>query len=107
MDHLEAGVDLEGLADLAEGYKKNTKGFKELSSSSLAPLGGTQYKSVMPGTLIGSYKTLARKVAEHVEAADLDGSFAYCSGLYKSSAPTRLAHVPATFGVWDRVQCRR
>jgi pyrimidine oxygenase len=73
MDHLEAGVDLEGLADLAEGYKKNTKGFKELSSSSLAPLGGMQYKSVMPGTLIGSYETLARKVAEHVKAADLDG----------------------------------
>jgi len=73
MDHLEAGVDLEGLNDLAEGYKKNTKGFKELSSSSLAPLGGTQYKSVMPGTLIGSYETLARKVAEHVKAADLDG----------------------------------
>jgi pyrimidine oxygenase len=73
MNHLEAGVDLEGLADLAEGYKKNTKGFKELSSSSLAPLGGMQYKSVMPGTLIGSYDSLAVQVAEHVKAADLDG----------------------------------
>lgn len=73
MDYLEAGVDLAGLADLAEGYKKNVKGFKDMSSSSLAPLGGTQYRSVMPGTFIGAYETLAHKIAMQVEQANLDG----------------------------------
>jgi pyrimidine oxygenase len=73
MDHLEAGVDVEGLADLARGYEKNVKGFKEMSSSSLAPLGGAQYRSVMPGAFIGSYETLARKIATQVQNADLDG----------------------------------
>ena len=73
MDYLEAGVDLAGLEDLAEGYKKNVKGFKDMSSSSLAPLGGTQYRSVMPGTFIGSYETLAHKIALQVEQANLDG----------------------------------
>lgn len=73
MDHLEAGVDLKGLEDLAQGYEKNVKGFKEMSSSSLAPLGGSQYRSVMPGAFIGSYETLARKIAMQVQQADLDG----------------------------------
>lgn len=73
MDHLEAGVDLAGLEDLAQGYRKNTKGFKDMSSSSLAPLGGTQYRSVMPGTFIGSYETLAHRIAMQVKQADLDG----------------------------------
>jgi alkanesulfonate monooxygenase SsuD/methylene tetrahydromethanopterin reductase-like flavin-dependent oxidoreductase (luciferase family) len=69
----EAGVDLVGLDDLAQGYKKNTKGFKDMSSSSMAPLGGTQYRSVMPGTFIGSHETLAHKIAMQVQQAELDG----------------------------------
>jgi pyrimidine oxygenase len=73
MDHLEAGVDVAGLEDLAEGYRKNTKGFKDMSSSSLAPLGGTQYRSVMPGTFVGSYETLAQQIATQVRQANLDG----------------------------------
>ncbi len=73
LDHLEAGVDLEGLEDLAQGYKKNVKGFKDMSSSSLAPLGGTQYRSVMPGTFVGSYETLAQKIASQIDQAGLDG----------------------------------
>ena len=73
MDHLESGVDLEALADMEQGYRKNVKGFKDLSSSSLATLGGDTYRSVMPGTLIGSYDTLARRIAESVENYGLGG----------------------------------
>ena len=73
MDHLEEGVDLVGLEDLARGYEKNTKGVKQLSSSSLAPLGGPKYKSVMPGTFIGSYESLAAQLSQQVIKADLDG----------------------------------
>jgi len=73
LDHFEAGVDLEGLADLARGYEQNTKGFDKLSSSTLAPLGGQQYKSVMPGAIVGSYDNLAEKIARQVKEADLDG----------------------------------
>lgn len=73
LDYLEEGVDIEGLENLAQGYKKNVKGFKDMSSSSLAPLGGTEYRSVMPGTFIGSYETLAQKIANQVQKAGLDG----------------------------------
>ncbi|QTH22072.1 LLM class flavin-dependent oxidoreductase [Rhizorhabdus wittichii] len=73
MDHLEEGVDLAGLEDLARGYEKNTKGVKQLSSSSLAPLGGPKYKSVMPGTFIGSYESLATQLSQQIIKADLDG----------------------------------
>lgn len=73
LDHFEAGVDHEGLADLARGYAQNTKGFDKLSSSTLAPLGGPTYKSVMPGAIIGSYDNLAEKIAKQINEADLDG----------------------------------
>jgi pyrimidine oxygenase len=73
LDHFEAGVDLEGLADLARGYEQNTKGFDKLSRSTLAPLGGSQYKSVMPGATVGSYDNLAEKMAKQIKEADLDG----------------------------------
>lgn len=73
LDHFEAGVDLQGLADLASGYEKNTKGFEKLSASSLAPLGGKDYKSVMPGAIVGSYDNLAEKIARQVNEAELDG----------------------------------
>ncbi|MDO5604189.1 MAG: LLM class flavin-dependent oxidoreductase [Paracoccus sp. (in: a-proteobacteria)] len=73
VDHFEAGADLVGLADLAAGYQKNTKGFDKLSSSSLAPLGGAEYRSVMPGAIIGSYDNLAEKIAKQINDADLDG----------------------------------
>lgn len=92
LDHLEAGVDLKGLEDLAKGYEKNIKGFKEMSSSSLAPLGGTQYRSVMPGAFVGSYETLARKIATQVKDADLDGVLLivpdYISHLYSIARRT-------------------
>lgn len=73
LDHFEAGADLVGLADLASGYQKNTKGFDKLSSSTLAPLGGQEYKAVMPGAIVGSYDNLAEKIARQVNEADLDG----------------------------------
>ncbi|WP_264214329.1 LLM class flavin-dependent oxidoreductase [Leisingera thetidis] len=73
LEHLEVGADLVGLADLASGYQKNTKGFDKLSASSLAPLGGADYKAVMPGAIVGSYENLASKIAKQVNEADLDG----------------------------------
>ncbi|XPP26958.1 MAG: LLM class flavin-dependent oxidoreductase [Leucobacter sp.] len=73
MEWIEEGVDLAGLADLAGGYKANEKGFKDLSASSLATLGGESYRSVLPGVLIGSYESLARRVADVVVRGELDG----------------------------------
>ncbi|WP_323019622.1 LLM class flavin-dependent oxidoreductase [Pararhodobacter sp.] len=108
LDHFEAGVDLEGLADLARGYEQNTKGFDKLSSSSLSPLGGPKYKSVMPGALVGAYDTLAERIAERVEAADLDGILIivpdYISHL--NQLGTRTLPRLADFGVECRVRGR-
>lgn len=73
MDNLEAGVDIQGLDDLARGYSENTTQLKSLSSSSLAPLGGAKYRSVMPGAFIGSYDTLARNISDYVKLSDVDG----------------------------------
>lgn len=72
VDWIERGVDLEGLADLSKGYIEN-KDMKKMSSSSKAPMGGTGYRSLLPGPYVGSYDTLAREISETVKRNDLDG----------------------------------
>ncbi|MFF2715461.1 LLM class flavin-dependent oxidoreductase, partial [Paenarthrobacter sp. NPDC058040] len=73
MDHFNAGIDKEALADIAAGYEQN-KSYKELSDSSKSLIGGDkQQSSVMPGELVGSYETLARRLATTVIESELDG----------------------------------
>lgn len=72
MDHFDAGVDRESLADIATGYEQN-RSRKDLSDSSLALTGGEKARSVMPGELVGSYDTLARRLATTVTEGELDG----------------------------------
>ena len=72
MDYFNAGVDRECLADIAAGYEQN-KSFKELSDSSKSLIGGEKQSSVMPGELVGSYETLARRLATTVLESELDG----------------------------------
>ena len=72
-DWIESGVDTEGLVDIAEGYKMNKKGLNKLSSSSLAPLGGDEYHSFLPGMMAGSYEALAERIGKVVTEAEIDG----------------------------------
>ena len=72
MDHFDEGVDRVALADVAAGYEQN-KDVKQLSDSSLALIGGEKMRSVMPGELIGSYDTLARRLATTINEGQLDG----------------------------------
>lgn len=72
MDWIEAGVDLEGLEDMARGYESN-KSYAKLSSSSLALVGGEKYRSVQRGVIVGSYDELPEKLASIVTEAELDG----------------------------------
>lgn len=72
MDHFNAGVDSECLADIAAGYEQNPSA-KVLSDASLALIGGEKRSSVMPGELVGSYETLARRLSTTVIESELDG----------------------------------
>jgi len=72
LDHFNEGVDAVALADVAAGYEQN-KDFKKLSDSSLALTGGEKMSSTMPGELVGSYETLARRLATTINDGQLDG----------------------------------
>ncbi|WP_434694843.1 LLM class flavin-dependent oxidoreductase [Pseudomonas sp. Z1-14] len=72
MDYFNAGVDLVALEDVAEGNRQN-QSFEKLSVSSQALTGGEKRSCTMPGELVGSYETLARRLATTVLEGDLDG----------------------------------
>jgi pyrimidine oxygenase len=72
LDHFNEGVDLVCLEDIAQGYSMNPN-VKELSAASLSLIGGEKRSSVMPGELVGSYDTLARRLAKTVVDSELDG----------------------------------
>ena len=73
LDHFNAGIDIEALDDIAAGYEQN-KNYKELSDSSKSLIGGDEKRSsVMPGELVGSYETLAKRLADTVTGSELDG----------------------------------
>lgn len=72
LDHFNAGVDSECLDDIAAGYEQN-RSFKELSDSSKTLIGGEDRSCVMPGEIVGSYETVARRLAATVNDGELDG----------------------------------
>jgi pyrimidine oxygenase len=71
MEFFDAGVDREALADVAAGYQLN-RSAKDLSAASQPFRGGEKLSSV-PGPMVGSYETLARRLATTVIECDLDG----------------------------------
>lgn len=72
MDHYDAGVDLECLADIAAGYAQN-RSQAQLAADHASLAGGEKKSATPPGSFVGSYETLARRLANLVKEADLDG----------------------------------
>lgn len=72
LDHFNAGVDLECLDDIEAGYSQN-RSRAALSDASTSLSGGVERSCVLPGTMVGSYETLARRLATSIIEGDLDG----------------------------------
>lgn len=70
LNHFNEGVDILCLEDIARGYSMNPS-VKEISSTAFT--GNKDFASVTPGTIVGSYDTLARRLANAVIASELDG----------------------------------
>jgi pyrimidine oxygenase len=97
LDLFNAGVDLEALDDIAEGYNQN-RSVKALSESSKLG-GGKEVSAVNPGTLVGSYETLGRRLATAVKDGDYDGLMVWLPdfvddlpGLTQITAPVMAEH---------------
>lgn len=71
MEYFDAGVDLECLADIAAGYNQNPSA-ASLSDASKTLGGGTTGSAVNPGTMVGSFESLGRRLAQIVIDADYD-----------------------------------
>lgn len=72
LDHFNAGVDKECVADIAAGYATSRSAAQTGSGSQFFEE-GKPVSSVMSGELVGSYETLARRLAATVNDGDLDG----------------------------------
>lgn len=71
--HFDAGVDMECLDDIALGYSMNPD-IKNVSTSSTRLADGRANRSaVAPGSLVGSYGSLAKRIARLVIDCELDG----------------------------------
>ncbi|MFF1831200.1 LLM class flavin-dependent oxidoreductase [Paenarthrobacter sp. NPDC058040] len=103
LDHYNAGVDLEALEDVAAGYQQN-KSYKELSESSKALTGGEKRSAVLPGELVGSYETLARRLATTVLESDLDGIMLVVPDYVEDLAAVAQKTLPLMAGYG--VECR-
>ncbi|MGW6659523.1 LLM class flavin-dependent oxidoreductase [Rhodococcus sp. NPDC055024] len=107
MEHLEAGADRESLQDVKSGYEQN-KDFSKLSAASLAVAGGEKMSPVLPGTLIGSYETLAERIAYVVKEGRMDGILLtvpdYISDL--EAVATRTIPLLPEFGVTTNFAAR-
>lgn len=72
-NYFDEGVDLECLDDIALGYNLNPN-VKDVSAASLRLAAGKQTRSATtPGTLVGSYNSLGKRIANVVTDCDLDG----------------------------------
>lgn len=72
-DHFDKGVDIECLDDIALGYNLNPN-IKDVSSVSLRLAAGREKRSaVTPGAFVGSYASLAKRIAQVVKDGELDG----------------------------------
>jgi pyrimidine oxygenase len=72
LDHFNNGVDLECLEDIARGYSMNPN-IKDVSASSQRLGGEGRRSSVVSGTMVGSYASLAARIARVVIESELDG----------------------------------
>ena len=72
-DYFDEGVDIECLDDIALGYNLNPN-IKDVSPNSLRLAAGRDKRSaVTPGAFVGSYASIARRIAQVVLDCDLDG----------------------------------
>jgi pyrimidine oxygenase len=72
-DHFDEGVDIECLDDIALGYILNPN-IKDVSPGSLRLAAGKETRSaITPGAFVGSYGSLAKRIAQVVIERDLDG----------------------------------
>jgi pyrimidine oxygenase len=72
LDHFNSGVDLACLEDIARGYSMNPNA-KDVSASSRRLAGDGKGSSVPSGAMVGSYTSLAKRIARIVIESDLDG----------------------------------
>lgn len=72
LDHFNSGVDLECLEDIALGYSLNPNA-KDVSASSRRLAGDGKGSSVVSGAMVGSYASLAKRIARVVIESELDG----------------------------------
>lgn len=72
MDHLNAGIDLVAKADILAGYQQN-RSYEKLSAGSIALAGGEKMSATLPGEIVGSYESIAKRLATIVHEGNLDG----------------------------------
>jgi len=71
--HFDAGVDIECLDDIALGYNLNPD-VKDVSAVSRRLAAGRETRSALtPGAFVGSYASLAERIARVIIDCDLDG----------------------------------
>ncbi|MDN5913691.1 MAG: LLM class flavin-dependent oxidoreductase [Pseudonocardia sp.] len=71
VEHFDAGVDVECLADIAAGYERNPNTTQVSKESTTFTSGETS--AISPGSLVGSPETLARRLATMVNEGGIDG----------------------------------
>jgi pyrimidine oxygenase len=73
LSHFNDGVDMECLEDIALGYALNPD-IKEVSASSMRRAVAKETRSsVSPGSIVGSYESIARRLSKAVIESELDG----------------------------------
>ena len=72
LGHFNRGVDLICLEDIALGYSMNPNA-KDVSASSRRLAGDGKGSSVASGAMVGSYDSLAKRIARVIIESDLDG----------------------------------
>lgn len=103
--HFDAGVDIECLDDIALGYNLNPNA-KDVSAASKRMAGeGGPRSAVTSGAMVGSYATLARRIAHIVTESDLDGIILIVPDYVKDLTELARHTLPAMaqFGVSCRI----
>lgn len=100
LEHFDAGVDRECLADIAAGYAQNKDAAKTGTNSKFFA-DNAPASSVMSGAMSGSYETLARRIAHTVKEGELDGVMVIVPDYVKDleAVATRMFPLMAEHGV--------
>ena len=104
LEHFDAGVDLECLADIAAGYASNKDDAKTGANSRFFAEGAAP-SSVMSGTMTGGYESLARRISHMVNEGELDGFMVIVPDYVKDleGIATKLFPLMAQYGVETRL----